>query len=136
MIYMLDTDTVSLVVRNNHSVIDNLIKHEEDEICISAITYAELSYGLEKKGSEKLFTTVGTIIGKLTIVNFNDSQAELYGKIRSDLEKSGDCLDDMDMLIAAAALSQDAVLVSHNTKHFSKIKGIKVEDWIKGEGKK
>ena len=129
MIYMLDTDTVSLMVRNNHSVIENLVKHEDDEICISAISYAELFYGLEKKGSEKLFAEVSKILGKLSIVNFDDSQSELYGKIRVQLEKSGNSLGDMDLLIAAAALSQDAVLVSHNTKHFSKIKGIKIEDW-------
>jgi len=129
MIYMLDTDTVSLIVRKNSRVIKNLIKHEDDEICISSISYAELCYGLEKKGSEKLFQEVKTIIGKLSIVNFDDHQSELYGKIRFSLEKSGLSLGNMDMLIAAAALSQDAVLVTHNTRHFSRINGIKMEDW-------
>ena len=129
MIYLLDTDTVSLIVRKNASVIKNLIDHEDDEICISAISYAELCYGLEKKGSEKLFAEVGSIVRKLSIVDFDDSQSELYGKIRLELEKAGTRLGDMDTLIAAAALSQDAVLVTHNTRHFSKIKGIKVEDW-------
>ena len=126
---MLDTDTVSFVVRKNPAVIKNLLKHEDDEICISAITYAELFYGLEKKRSEKLFSDMSAILGKLTIVDFNDSQSELYGKIRVEQEKTGVSPGDMDMLIAAAALSQDAILVSHNTRHFSKIKGLKVEDW-------
>jgi len=129
MIYLLDTDMVSLIVRNNSSVIKNLIKHENDEICISVISYAELYYGLEKKGSERLFSEVNTIIGKLTILDFNDSQAELYGKIRVELEKSGTSLGDMDMLIASSAMSRGAVLVSHNIRHFSKINGLKVEDW-------
>ena len=129
MIYMLDTDTVSLIVRNHSPVIRNLIKHEDDEICISAITYAELSYGLEKKGSDKLFSEVRLIIEKLSIISFDDLQSELYGKIRVELEKSGTPLENMDMLIAAAALSIGAILVSHNIKHFSKIEGIKVEDW-------
>ena len=129
MIYMLDTDTVSLIVRNHTPVIKNLIKHEDDEICISAITYAELSYGLEKKGSDKLFNEVRLIMKKLSIIEFDESQSELYGKIRVELEKSGTPIGNMDMLIAAAALSTGAILVSHNKKHFSKIKGIKVEDW-------
>ena len=129
MIYMLDTDTVSLVVRKNASVIGNLIRHEEDEICISAITYAELFYGLEKKGSARLFSEVSSIVGKLSIAAFDESQSELYGKIRVKLEKSGTPLGDMDMLIAAAALSAGAILVSHNVKHFARIAGIKVEDW-------
>ena len=129
MIYMLDTDTVSYVIRRNSSVIKNLLMHEDDEICISAISYAELYYGLEKKGSHRLFSEVAAILGKLSITDFDDSQSELYGKIRVEQEKSGISLGDMDMLIAAAALSQDAILVSHNIKHFSKIKGLKVEDW-------
>jgi len=129
MIYMLDTDTVSHIVRNHTPVIKKLIKHEDDEICISVITNAELSYGLEKKQSERLINEVRAIIEKCTIIDFNVSQSEIYGKIRLELEKSGTPLGDMDMLIAAAALSTGAILVSHNTKHFSKIKGIKVEDW-------
>jgi len=129
MIYMLDTDTVSLIVRNHPPVIRNLIKREDDEICISAITYAELSYGLEKKGSERLFNEVRLIMRKLSIIEFDDCQSELYGKIRVGLEKAGSPVGDMDMLIAAAALSTGAILVSHNKKHFSKIKGLKVEDW-------
>ena len=126
---MLDTDTVSLLIRKNPAVIKNLVKHENDEICISAISYAELSFGLEKKGSEKLFNEVNTILGKLSIIDFNGSQSEQYGRIRLRLEKSGTPLGDMDMLIAAAALYAGAILVSHNIKHFSKIEGIKIEDW-------
>ena len=129
MIYMLDTDIVSLLVRKNPSVIKNIIKHEDDEICISAITYAELRFGLEKKGSERLFNEVSALLGKLSIIDFDSSQSELYGKIRLKLEKAGTPLNNMDMLIAAAALSIEAILVSHNVKHFNKIQGLKIEDW-------
>jgi len=129
VIYMLDTDTVSHIVRKHPPVINNLIKHEDDEICISAVTNAELSYGLEKKQSERLFNEVCSVIKKCTIIDFDTSQSEIYGKIRLALEKSGTPIGDMDILIAAAALSTGAVLVTHNKKHFSKIKGLKVEDW-------
>jgi len=129
VIYMLDTDIVSLLVRKSPSVIKNIIKHEDDEICISAITYAELRFGLEKKGSERLFNEVSALLGKLSIIDFDSSQSELYGKIRLKLEKAGTPLNNMDMLIAAAALSIEAILVSHNVKHFNKIQGLKIEDW-------
>ena len=129
MIYILDTDTVSFIVRKHHSVIGKLIEHEDDEICISTITYAEICYGLEKKGSAKLFNEVMSIMGKCTMVDFNNLQSELYGKIRLELEKSGTPLGNMDMLIAASALNVGAILITHNTKHFSKIKGLIVEDW-------
>ena len=129
MIYMLDTDTVSLIIRKNPNIIKNLISHEDDEICISAISNAELCYGLEKRGSEKLSLSVRDLTGRFSIIAFDDYQGELYGRIRLDLEKSGSPLGDMDMLIAAAALSQNAILVTHNTRHFSRIKGLITEDW-------
>jgi len=129
MIYMLDTDTLSHVVKKHPPVIKKLINHEEDEIYISAITNAELFYGLEKKKSQKLFNEVRSVIGKCTIIDFDASQSELYGRIRVELEKSGSPLGDMDLLIAAAAISTGAILVTHNTKHFSRIKGLKIEDW-------
>ena len=129
MIYLLDTDTVSHIVRKHAPVIKNLINHENDEICISAVTNAELSYGLEKKQSERLYNEVRSVVGKCTIIDFDESQSEIYGKIRLELEKTGTPLGDMDMLIAAAALSTGAILVTHNKKHFSKIKNLKSEDW-------
>ena len=129
MIFMLDTDTLSHVIRKDPTVIKNLIKHEDDEICISAITHAEICYGLEKKKSERLFNEVNAILGKISIIDFNNSQSELYGKLRAELEKLGTPLGDMDILIASAALYVKAILVSHNTRHFSKVKGLKIEDW-------
>jgi len=129
VIYLLDTDTVSHIVRKHAPVIKNLINHENDEICISAVTNAELSYGLEKKQSERLYNEVRSVVGKCTIIDFDESQSEIYGKIRLELEKTGTPLGDMDMLIAAAALSTGAILVTHNKKHFSKIKNLKTEDW-------
>ena len=130
MIFMLDTDMVSHIIKKNPFVIHNLIKHEYEEICISTITYAEICYGLEKKKSDRLFNEVNTIMGKLSIISFDTSQSELYGKIRMELEKNGTRIGDMDILIAAAALSVKAILVTHNTRHFSKIKALKTEDWL------
>jgi tRNA(fMet)-specific endonuclease VapC len=129
MKYMLDTDIVSLAVREHPSIIQNLKEHEEDEIFVSTISYAELMYGLEKKGSAKLADEVNIILGKLYVKDFDIDSAEYYGKIRMELERPGTPLENMDILIAASAMSAGAILVSHNTKHFSKIKGIKVEDW-------
>jgi len=129
MKYLLDTDIVSLAVRNNLSTIENLKSHEDDEIFVSSITYAELMYGLEKKGSMKLADEVNIVLGKLLVKDFDMNAAECYSKIRYSLEKEGIPLDNMDVLIAATAMSIDAILITHNTKHFLKVKGLKVEDW-------
>jgi tRNA(fMet)-specific endonuclease VapC len=129
MMYVLDTDTISLISRNDRKTINNLIAHEKDDIGMSAISCAELVYGLEKKQSPRLFAEVNTVINKMRILAFAEETARCYGKLRAALEKSGTPLSNMDMLIAASALCAKATLVSHNVKHFSKVDGIKVEDW-------
>ena len=104
-------------------------KHDRDEFCISVITYAELMFGLKKNYSKQLDFWLNEVLNRFNIISFDDSSAVIYGEIRTALEKSGTALDNMDLLIAASALSVKAVLVSHNVKHFSRIKGLKVEDW-------
>ena len=130
MIYMFDTDTVSFFMKDNpKGVRIKAAKHDKDEFCISAITYAELMFGLKRNYSQQLDFWLHEVINKFRMIAFGESSSVIYGDIRTALEKSGSPLDNMDMLIAASALSEGATLVSHNIKHFSKIKGLKVEDW-------
>jgi len=130
MIYMFDTDTVSFFMKDNpKSVRIKTAEHNKDKFCISAITYAELMFGLKKNYSKQLDLWLNEILTKLYVADFDDASAEVYGDVRTKLEKAGQTLDNMDMLIASSAISMNAVLVSHNIKHFSKIKGLKVEDW-------
>ena len=129
---MFDTDTVSFFMRDNpKGVRVNVAKHNKDGFCISAITYAELMFGLKRNYSKQLDLWLHEILDKFKVIVFDESSSVIYGEIRAVLEKSGISLDNTDMLIAASALAVGAVLVSHNTKHFSKINGIKVEDWCK-----
>ena len=130
MIYMFDTDTISFFIKDNPKNIRLMVaKHGKDEFCISAITMAELYFGLKRNYSKQLDFWFHIILGKFKVIEFDDSSASIYGDIRALLEKSGEPLGNMDMLIAASALKAGAVLVSHNIRHFSKIKGLKVEDW-------
>ena len=130
MIYILDTDIVSFFMRDNpKSVRAAVLKHDGDELCISAITYAELVFGIKRNYSKQLDSWISEVLDKFEIFPFDENAAIIYGNIRASLEKSGNPLDNMDMLIAATAMSVGAVLVSHNKKHFSEIKGLNVEDW-------
>jgi len=132
MIYMFDTDTASFFMKDNpKSVRKKVAEHNKDEFCISAITYAELMFGLKRNYSKQLDFWLNEILAKLNVIAFDDASAVVYGDIRTILEKSGQILDNMDMLIASSAISVNAVLVSHNIKHFSKIKGLKTEDWCR-----
>jgi tRNA(fMet)-specific endonuclease VapC len=114
---------------NPKSIRRKTAEHSNDEFCISAITFAELMFGLKRNYSKQLDLWLNEILDKLKVIAFDDVSAVVYGDIRTMLEKYGLPLDNMDLLIASCAISSDATLVSHNTKHFSKIKGLKVEDW-------
>ena len=130
MIYMFDTDTANFFMKDNpKSVRKKAAEHDKDEFCISAITYAELVFGLKRNYSKQLDFWLKEILAKLNVIAFDDASAVIYADIRTMLEKSGQVPDNMDMHIASSAISAGAVLVSHNIKHFSKIKRLKVEDW-------
>jgi len=127
---MFDTDTASFFMKDNpKNVRIKAAKHYRDDFCISAITYAELMFGLKRNYSKQLYFWLHEILDKFQVIAFDEASSVIYGEIRTALEKSGTSLDSMDMLIAATALKAGAVLVSHNTKQFLKIKGLKVEDW-------
>ena len=127
---MFDTDMVSFFMKNNpKNVRIKTAKHDKDDFCISAITHAELMFGLKKNYSKQLDFWLHEVLGKFKVIAFDEASSNIYGDIRTTLEKFGHPLDNMDMLIAASALASEAVLVTHNTKHFSKIKSLKTEDW-------
>jgi len=130
MIYMFDTDTVSFFVKDRPKTIRlKVAKHGKDKFCISAVTLAELLFGLKKNYSRQLDYWLHVILDKFEVITFDAVSASCYGEIRAELEKSGEPLDNMDILIAASALKTGAVLVTHNIRHFAKIKTLKVEDW-------
>lgn len=127
--YLIDTDIASYAIKGFEKVAENIVAHGKDELYISAITYAELMFGAVRKKSARLKGLVAAFAKRLRMVDFDEVCSELYAEIRADLEKSGTSLDHMDMLIAASAMSTGAILITHNAKHFGRIKGLKVEDW-------
>jgi tRNA(fMet)-specific endonuclease VapC len=127
---MLDTDICSYVIREDHkNVIDNLIARQNDDICISAITRAEMLYGAKKKNSDRITSKILDFLKIVETVSFDDHAAEVYSAIKNELEKNGTPIGNMDMLIASCAIANDSVLVTNNEKHFSKIKGLKTQNW-------
>jgi tRNA(fMet)-specific endonuclease VapC len=108
-----------------------VIKRENDKLLITIFNRAELLTGVLLKESPKLKKTVEIFIDRLEIVYFTEAASLEYAKIRSELQKNGILLDDMDMLIAACCVAEKATLVTSNLKHFSRIKNLKLEDWTR-----
>ncbi|MGB5180333.1 MAG: type II toxin-antitoxin system VapC family toxin [Gammaproteobacteria bacterium] len=131
-LYMLDTDTCSYIIRERPiGVLEHFRKLAMEQICISTVTYAELLYGVERSSSKRINRPIiDDFVQHLDVIDWDNAAAEQYGKIRADLEARGQPIGAMDMMIAAHAKSIKAVLVTNNQKHFARIKGLKVENWV------
>ena len=132
MKYMLNTNICVYVIKKKpESVIRKFLEKEPAELCISAITYAELMHGVEKSQAiEKNRLAMSLFLSPITILEFNANAAEEYGKIRADLEKKGTPIGPMDMLIAGHAKADGLILVTNNTKEFNRVDGLQVENWV------
>ena len=132
MIYMLDTNICSFIIREKPPSVKEKLKvidKNNNKIVLSSIVASELLYGAYKKRSPKLISTVKTFIDFFEVLPFDLIAAEEYGKIRTFLEKKGNIIGAYDLQIAAHAKSINAILVTNNTKEFLRIEGLKVEDW-------
>ncbi len=132
MRYMLDTNICIYSIKHKpEQVFQRLQEHNPAEICISSITYEELVYGVEKSQQiEKNRIALMWLLARIEIVDFDSSAAEVYGKIRADLEKKGTPIGPLDMMIAGHAKSLDYTVVTNNIKEFKRIKGLKLENWV------
>ena len=128
---MLDTNIVSELARNPHGAIAKRIAEVgPDGICVSIIVAAELRYGCAKKGSPRLQARVEDILATIPVLPLEVPADADYGRQRAQLEASGQPIGGNDLLIASHALALGLTLVTHNTREFSRIVGLQVEDWL------
>ncbi|WP_017653301.1 type II toxin-antitoxin system tRNA(fMet)-specific endonuclease VapC [Fortiea contorta] len=132
MQYLLDTNIcIYLIKQKPQKVLDKFKTLTISDVGISAITVAELEYGVAKsQQKEKNRAALEQFILTLEVVEFNQVSATIYGSIRSDLEKKGLIIGAMDMLIAAQALSLGMILVTNNVREFSRIPMLSLENWV------
>jgi len=127
--YMLDTNTVSYLLKGHPAVIRRVVETPMSALCISAITEGELLFGLIKRPEAKrLQTAVQEFLRRVDVLPWNSAISDFYGMSRVDLEKQGKTLAPLDLLIASHALGMDAVLVSSD-KAFSQLATLSIEDW-------
>jgi len=128
--YMLDTDTVSFALRGFGGVSTRLLEHKPSEICMSVITLAELRYGADRRSSRKLHAIIDAFAAGVTVVSFDEAVAAQFGSVAATLVRQGTPIGDFDALIAAHALALDLTLVTNNTKHFSRVDGLRIDNWV------
>lgn len=131
MRYLLDTNIVSHILRRQPNVMARLQSVPMSDLHISAVTHAELMYGLAKKpDAAKLHRAVHELLLRISVLPFDEQAGTHYGKFKAQAEQSGKNLASLDMMIAAHASAVSAVLVS-NDAAFQQIADLSVEDWTK-----
>ena len=129
---MLDTNIcIYLIKKKPLGVLKKLAEHKISEVGISAITVAELEYGVEKSAlADKNRNALAEFLTPFEIMPFDDRAALEYGRIRAYLDSKGTPIGAMDMLIAAHAQSLGVTLVTNNAKEFKRVPHLQVENWV------
>jgi tRNA(fMet)-specific endonuclease VapC len=129
--YMLDTDICIYVLKNRPSRLRERFNRLAEQLCISTITLAELSYGVEKSSRrDENRRAVDGFAARLDVVPFSAEAALHYGQVRAELERSGRPAGAHDMLIGAHARSAGLIIVTNNVREFERIPGLRVENWV------
>jgi tRNA(fMet)-specific endonuclease VapC len=131
MKYLLDTN---VCIKYLNADLDQIMNHLKDnspnDIALCSIVKSELLAGAYKsKVAQKNLSKLQVFFEKFSSISFDDSAADKYGKIRTNLEKKGTIIGPYDLQIASIALVHDLILVTHNTKEFERVPGLKLEDW-------
>ena len=128
-IYLLDTNTVSHLIKRHPQVTQRLLAVPMHSVCISAITAGELAFGLAKRPEAvALKAAVDEFLRRVQVLPWDDAVAQIYGTLRAQLHSQGTSLAALDMQIAAHAVHMNAKLISSD-KAFSKIALLQTEDW-------
>ena len=128
---MLDTNICIYIIKQKPpEVLKRFLEYQVGDITISAVTLAELRYGVAKSRYRgKNDKALDEFILPLEVLPFDEDATKSYGEIRAALEKAGTPIGSMDLIIAAHAASLDMTLVTNNTREFSRVSGLKVADW-------
>jgi tRNA(fMet)-specific endonuclease VapC len=133
MLYMLDTDTTSYLVKGRSPEIETKLADISPQmVCVSVITRAELMYGLKRLPADhRLHLVVRQFLGIVRVLPWDSEAADWYAAIRHQLITAGQPIGECDMMIAAHSLAAGAVLVTNNLRHYERIEApLMLENWV------
>ncbi|MBR4825080.1 MAG: type II toxin-antitoxin system VapC family toxin [Spirochaetaceae bacterium] len=130
--YIVDSNTCIYFMKGKYpSVRDKFLSISPKDIKISSVVKGELLLGAFKSQTrEQTAKKVEKFLKPFDVIDFTDKMSYDYAEIRAALEKSGNSIGANDLLIAATALNQKAILVTHNIDEFSRIQSLEIEDWV------
>jgi len=133
--YMLDTNIAIYVIKRRPPQMLSVFNEHAGQMCISAVTLAELIHGAEKSERKAHnLAQVEDFVSRLVVLDYTPKAAAHYGDIRADLERKGTPIGVNDLHIAGHARSEGLVLVTNNLREFERVEGLRLEDWADGGG--
>lgn len=133
MIHVLDTNTVSFLMRGDADVVARLIQSDRTRVRLPQPVVAEIEYGLARLPRSarrtRLRRRFDALSQELIRAEWSDAVSQSFGGIKAELEKRGVRIEDFDVAVAAHAVSLEAILVTDNVEHMSRIAGLRVENW-------
>lgn len=128
---LLDTNICIYIINvKPPEVLARFHRYPLGEIGLSSVVAAELAHGVAKSGSSRNRQALEMFLAPLELMPFDDRAVWAYGQLRADLERRGQSIGAMDTMIAAHALSLNALLVTNNTREFSRVAGLHLENWV------
>ena len=130
--YMLDTNVCVFVLKNRSETIRRKFRVVKN-LCISSVTYGELCFGIENSelsARKRRWQQLADFTQRLIIESWDEEAAKHYGVIRAHLKRSGNTIGNNDLLIAAHARSTSSILVTNNTREFTRVPDLTIEDWL------
>ena len=132
MKYLLDTNVLVAMFRGQYGIRQAILKAGFENCAISEITLAELLTGAYRGGFDRHAHEIAFLRDHFDIVTVSTA-LDHYARLRAELEKQGTSLDSFALLIAATALSSNLTLITHTTRHFARVPGLRIRDWEKPE---
>ncbi len=128
---LLDTNICIYIINSRPpEVLERFHRYRLGEIGVSSVVAAELSYGVAKSRSGRNRKALEMFLAPLEVLPFDEQAVWAYGELRARLEASGNPIGSLDTLIAAHALSIDAVLATNNLREFARVEGLRLENWV------
>jgi tRNA(fMet)-specific endonuclease VapC len=127
---LLDTNICIYIINTKPAgVLQRFQQYRLGDIGVCSVVAAELAYGVAKSGSSRNREALEMFLAPITILPFDEAAVWAYGKLRAELERMGTPIGSLDTMIAAHALSQQSLLVTNNTREFSKVPGLQLDNW-------
>ena len=129
--YLVDSDMLIYFLKGKQDAVEILSKIPTDNLYTSRINYTELIFGVYNSSRvEKNLEIIKPFLDNFNILEFDEASSVIFAKEKAKLKKNGNIIADMDLMIASIAIENDCILITNNTKHFSRVNNLKIKSLI------